>query len=42
MQIDSRALTPVFKRGGFSFNEMHFTKVYEGKSKMAAVLSCKG
>ena len=23
------------------FNEMHVTEVYEGKSKMAAVLSCK-
>ena len=23
MQIDSRALKTVFKRGGFSFNEMH-------------------
>ena len=46
MQIDSRALNPVFKREKwwpvfFFFNEMHVTLVYEGKSKMATVLSCK-
>ena len=43
MQIDSKALKPVFKRERwplvFFFNEMHFTLVYEGKSKMAVVLS---
>ena len=42
MQIDSKALKPVFKREKWPpvfFNEMHVTQVYEGKSKIALVLS---